>query len=66
MEELSRQELLALKEIQLTSQTSNKDMVSKLIDAEIVVDTEVCGLLLTRKGQHLLVRGSPCLWDVAA
>jgi hypothetical protein len=66
MAELTRQELLTLREIHLTGQASSKDVLRRLVDAEAVVDTEVCGLLLTGRGRELLVRGSPSLWDVAA
>jgi len=66
MEELSRRELMALKEIYLTGQTSDTALTRRLIEAQIVVDTEACGLLLTCMGKSLLVRGSPSLWDLAA
>jgi hypothetical protein len=62
--ELSRHELLALKEIYLTGQASDKELVRKLVEEEMVVDIEVDNLLLTHKGRGLLVRGSPSLWDV--
>ena len=66
MEELSKRELLALKEIHLTGETSDKELIRKFVDSDIVVDVEVDNLLLTNKGRGLLVRGSPALWDVAA
>jgi len=66
MEDLSRQELLALKEIHLTGQTSNQMLIQKFVDEGIIVDIEVGDLLLTYKGRSLLVRGSPALWNVAA
>jgi hypothetical protein len=66
MEELSRRELMTLKEIYLTGQTSDTALTCRFIEAQIVVDTEVCGLLLTCRGKSLLVRGSPSLWDLAA
>ena len=62
--ELSRHELLALKEIYLTGQASDKELVRKLVEEEMVVDIEVDNLLLTHKGRGLLVRGSPSLWDI--
>jgi hypothetical protein len=64
IKELSRHELLALKEIYLTGQASDKELVRKLVEEEMVVDIEVDNLLLTHKGRGLLVRGSPSLWDV--
>jgi len=62
MTDLSRHELLALREIRLTGRTSQKFLVRQLLDEEIIVDTE--GWLdLTSKGRSLLVRGSPSLWE---
>jgi hypothetical protein len=49
LKELSRHELLALKEIHLTGQASDKGLVRKFVD----------------QGRGLLVRGSPSLWDIA-
>lgn len=65
MEDLSLRELLTLKEIHLTGQTSNKRLVRKFVEEEMIVDIEVDSLLLTHKGRSLLVRGSPALWDIA-
>jgi len=65
MEELSKRELLALKEIHLTGETLDKELVRKFVDSDIVVDVEVGSLLLTHKGRRLLVRGSPALWNMA-
>lgn len=66
MEELLRRELLILKEIYLTGETSDKGIVRKFVEEDIIVDIDVGRLLLTDKGRSLLVRGSPALWDVAA
>ena len=66
MEDLSKRELLALKEIHLTGETSDKEIVRKFVECDIVADVEVGNLLLTNKGRGLLVRGSPALWDMAA
>ena len=63
LKELSRHELLALKEIHLTGQASDKGLVRKFVEQEMVI--EVDNLLLTHKGRGLLVRGSPSLWDIA-
>jgi len=61
MTDLSRHELLALKEIRLTGQTTQTVLVRQLLDEKIITDAE--GLLaLTSKGRSLLVRGSPSLW----
>ena len=64
MEELPRRELLVLKEIHLTGETSHKELANRFIENDIVID--IGSLLLTYKGLELLVRGSPLLWDVAA
>jgi hypothetical protein len=66
MEDLSVRELLALKEIHLTGQTSDKRLVRQFVEEEMIVDIELDRLLLTHKGRSLLVRGSPALWDIAA
>ena len=66
MEELSVRELLALKEIHRTGQTSDKRLVRQFVEEEMILDIEIDDLLLTHKGRRLLMRGSPALWDVAA
>ena len=66
MEELSKRELLALKEIHLTGETSDKRLVFRFVESDIVIDVGIGNLLLTHKGLGLLVRGSPALWDIAA
>ena len=40
MTDLSRHELLALKEIRLTGQTTQKILVRQLLDQKIIVDAE--------------------------
>ena len=64
--ELSKRELLALKEIHLTGETLDKELIRKFVEDDIIADLNVSGLLLTHKGRKLLVRGSPALWDMAA
>ena len=66
MEDLSKREFFALKEIHLTGETSDRELVRKFVEDDIIADLNVSGLLLTHKGRSLLVRGSPALWDVAA
>lgn len=66
MEELSKRELLVLKEIHMTGETSDKGLARKLAERDIIADLEVGSLLLTHKGRSLLVRGSPALWDSPA
>jgi len=65
MEELSLRELLALKEIHLASETSDKYFVRKFVEQEIVIVIEIGNMLLTNNGRKLLVRGSPAMWDIA-
>ena len=63
MTDLSRHELLALKEIRLTGQTTQQVLVRQLLEENVIVDAE--GRLdLTSKGRSLLVRGSPSLWEM--
>ena len=63
--ELSRRELLVLKEIRLKGQTSDRTMVLQLLNDDMVVAHPDTPLQLTPKGRRMLVRGSPSLWDVA-
>jgi hypothetical protein len=63
MTDLSRHELLALKEIRLTGQTTQTTLARQLLEEKIIVDAD--GFLdLTSKGRSLLVRGSPSLWQM--
>ena len=63
--ELSRRELLALKEIRLVGRTSDRTIVIQLLNDELVVDLPDTLLQLTPKGRKMLVRGSPLLWNIA-
>ena len=65
MEELSKRELLALKEIHLTGEASDKELAHRFVKSDIIADLEVGSFVLTHKGRKLLVRGSPALWDYA-
>jgi hypothetical protein len=65
-EELSKRELLALKEIHLTGEASDKELVRRFVESDIIADLEVGRFVLTPKGRGLLVRGSPALWEYAA
>ena len=62
---LPRRELLALKEIRLKGQTSDRTMVLQLLNDDLVVDVPDTRLQLSPKGRRMLLRGSPSLWDVA-
>jgi hypothetical protein len=66
MVDLSRRELLVLREIRLTGRTAEQALVRDMLDEEIIVDLEDGYLDLTAKGRSLLVRGSPSLWSIAA
>ena len=65
-DELSRRELLALKEIRLTGRTTYRTIAHKLLDDDMIIDSQDSCLQLTAKGRRMLVRGSPSLWDIAS
>ena len=65
-DELSRQELLALKEIRLTGRTTDPKMALQLLNDDMIIDSQERCLQLTAKGRRMLVRGSPSLWDMAS
>lgn len=65
-EELSKRELLALKEIHLTGEASDKQLARRFVEGDVIADLEVGSFVLTHKGRSLLVRGSPALWEYAA
>ena len=64
--ELSPHELSALREIQLTGQTSNHILARKFLNGDIVVKSQDGYLQLTVKGRRLFVRGSPLLWNIVS
>lgn len=64
-QDLSRPELMALKEIALTGRTTDAGLLMRLF-AHGSVTGERHDLTLTRKGRSLLLRGSPALWNSAA
>jgi hypothetical protein len=63
MTDLSARELLVLREIHLTGQTTQKILARQFLDKEIIVDVEG-NLNVTSKGRSLLVRGSPMMWQM--
>jgi hypothetical protein len=65
-DELSRRELLALKEIRLTGQTSDGTLARQLLDDKMIVDAQGGHLEVTAKGRRMLVRGSPSLWGISS
>lgn len=64
VEELSRHELLILREIRLNGQASDETTLQQLLDDELIRHS-ASALELTSKGLRLLVRGSPALWNTA-
>ena len=60
--EASRDELLALKEIRVTGQLADRGLAARLIDKEVVAESENGQLELTAIGRRVLLRGSPALW----
>jgi rRNA processing protein Krr1/Pno1 len=65
-DELSRHELLALKEIRLTGRTTDPKMALQLLNDDMIIDSQERCLQLTAKGRRMLVRRSPSLWDMAS
>ena len=63
MTDLSPRELLVLREIHLTGQTTQNILARQFIEKEIIVDVEG-NLNVTSKGRSLLVRGSPSMWQM--
>jgi hypothetical protein len=66
LEELSRRELLALKEIHLIGRTTDRTIALQLYNDDMVIESQDCCLQLPAKGRRLLVRGSPLLWDMTS
>jgi hypothetical protein len=64
-DELSRRELMALKEICLTGRT-NDSLALRLLSEDMIAHIEDGYFQLTSKGRRMLVRGSPLLWENAA
>jgi hypothetical protein len=66
VDELSRRELLALKEIRLTGRTADCTIMLQLLNDNMIASFQDGCLQLTAKGRRMLVRGSPSLWDMAS
>ena len=64
--ELSRRELLGLKEVQLKGRSTDRTLAVQLIDNDLIIGSPGGYLKLTTKGRRMLVRGSPSLWDMAS
>ena len=66
VDELLRRELLALKEIRLTGQTTDCTIMLQLLADNMIASFKDGCLQLTDKGRRMLVRGSPSLWDMGS
>jgi hypothetical protein len=64
--ELSRRELLALKEIRLIGQTADRRLALQFLKDDMVAKCEEGRLQLTAEGRRMLVRGSPSLSEMAS
>ena len=64
--ELSRRELLVLKEIRLLGRTNDRTIARQLLNDEMIAGFQDDHLQLTAKGRRMLVRGSPSLWNSAS
>ena len=66
LDDLSRRELLALKEIRLTGRTADRAIALQLRNDDMIAEFQEGHLQLTTKGRRMLVRGSPSLWAIAS
>ena len=66
MGELSRRELLGLKEIALRGRMTDHALATQLIDDHLTVGSPGGHLKLTAKGRRMLVRGSATLWELVS
>jgi hypothetical protein len=66
LDELSRAELLALKDVRLKGRTTDRTLALQLINDGLIIGSPVGYLNLTDKGRKMLVRGSPLLWNIAS
>ena len=66
LDELSRRELLALKEIRLVSRTADRSLALQLLNDGMVTKCEDGRLQLSPEGRRMLLRGSPSLWEMAS
>jgi hypothetical protein len=64
--ELSRRELLGLKEIALRGRMTDRALATQLIDDHLTIGSPAGYLKLTAKGRRLLVRGSASLWELVS
>lgn len=65
IDDLSRRELLALKDIRQNGRTADHVIASQLRNDAMIAEFQDGNFQLTNKGRRMLVRGSPSLWAVA-
>ncbi len=65
IEDMSTHELLALKEVRLTSRLTNAALLVGLFEMGAIRRCDDDRLELTARGRNLLVRGLPALWSFA-
>ena len=68
-DELSRRDLLALKEVRSKGRMTDRTLAIQLINDGLITGSTASAfgnLKLTDKGRKMLVRGSPSLWDIAS
>ena len=66
LDELSRRELLALKEIRLVGRTADRSVALQLLNDGMVAKCGDGRLQLSPEGRRMLLRGSPSLWEMAS
>lgn len=65
-DDLSRRELLALKQIRSKGRTTDRATALQLLNDDMIIVSQDGCLQLTLKGRRMLLRGSPSLWDMAS
>jgi ribosomal protein S19E (S16A) len=66
LNELSRRELLVLKEIGRIGRTADRAVALQLLNDGMVAKCEDGRLQLSPEGRRMLLRGSPSLWEMAS
>ena len=65
-DELSRRELLALRDIRQHGHVTDRVTAQRLQETGMVDELHDGTLRMTSKGRRMLVRGSPSLWNIAS
>jgi ribosomal protein S19E (S16A) len=66
LNELSRRELLVLKEIGRIGRTADRAVALQLLNDGMVAKCEDGRLQLSPEGRRMLLRGSPSLWEMTS